>query len=93
MFIISFSVTMHHFCAGHGLSGVLVAVDVSAPSVDLGRKYGLGLAQHPLLSLIFTFVKIVILPVDTEVHEFFVNLIDLDKYTLFKFFLKNMFFS
>ena len=77
MFIISFSITVHHLCTGHGLSGVLVAVDVSAPSVDLGRKHGLGLAQDPLLSLIFTFVKIVILPVDTEVHEFFVNLIDL----------------
>lgn len=68
---------MHHLCARHGLGGVLVAVNVSAPCVNFGRKHGLGLAQYPLLSLIFTFVKIVILPVDTKVHEFFVNLIDL----------------
>jgi len=75
MFIIFFSVSVHDLGSWHHFGVLLVAVYISAPGVDLRRKHWFGLTKHSLLSLIFTFVKIVILPVNTEVHEFFINLI------------------
>jgi len=66
---------MHYLSAGDHFIVILVIVYVSAARVDLRRKNRGGLSDNSLLSLIFTFVKIVILPVNAEVHEFFIYLI------------------
>lgn len=66
---------MHYLSSGDHLVVILVMINISAPSIDFRGKNRLSLAQDSLLSLIFTFVKIVILPVHAEIHEFFIYLI------------------
>lgn len=66
---------MHYLSSWDHFVVILVIVYVSASRVDLWRKNRGCLSDHSLLSLIFTFVKIVILPVNAEVHEFFIYLI------------------